>query len=56
MPEELAARCWAPGEVLELGALWSIEVQELESFERYIAQLKVYYFDYRCVCVRALAA
>lgn len=38
--------------VLELGAQWSIkhneEVEEkMASFERYLAQLKAYYFDYR---------
>jgi len=35
------------GEVLEIGALWSIRVKDISSFERYIAQLKTYYHDYR---------
>jgi 26S proteasome regulatory subunit N12 len=33
-------------EVLEIGALWSIRVKDISSFERYIAQLKTYYHDY----------
>jgi len=37
------------GEVLEIGALWSVRVQDIPSFERYIAQLKVYYQDLRLV-------
>ena len=35
------------GDVLELGAQWSIAVNEWDSFERYMAQLKVYYFDFQ---------
>lgn len=31
---------------LEIGALWSIENRDIPSFQRYIAQLKCYYFDY----------
>ncbi len=31
---------------LEIGALWSIEKQDIPSFHRYVAQLKCYYFDY----------
>lgn len=34
-------------DVLEVGALWSIESQDTDSFERYVAQLKSYYFDYK---------
>ena len=33
-------------ETLEIGALWSIETQNIPSFQRYVAQLKCYYFDY----------
>jgi len=33
-------------EILEIGALWSIRVKDIPSFERYIAQLKTYYHDY----------
>jgi len=33
-------------ETLEIGALWSIHVKDIPSFERYIAQLKTYYHDY----------
>ena len=31
---------------LEIGALLSIENQDIQAFERYVAQLKCYYFDY----------
>lgn len=31
---------------LEIGALLSIEKQDIQAFERYVAQLKCYYFDY----------
>eukprot|EP00730_Choanoeca_flexa_P012858 TRINITY_DN4689_c0_g1_i2.p1 TRINITY_DN4689_c0_g1~~TRINITY_DN4689_c0_g1_i2.p1 ORF type:complete len:255 (+),score=64.79 TRINITY_DN4689_c0_g1_i2:114-878(+) len=31
--------------VLELGAQWSVAVGEFDGFERYMAQLKAYYFD-----------
>ncbi|KAG8229894.1 hypothetical protein J437_LFUL009758 [Ladona fulva] len=33
--------------VLEIGAQWSIAVKDIASFERYMAQLKCYYLDYR---------
>ncbi len=33
-------------ETLEIGALWSIETRNIPSFQRYVAQLKCYYFDY----------
>ena len=31
---------------LEIGAYWSLECRDVFSFERYVAQLKPYYFDY----------
>ena len=31
---------------LEIGALWSIQNRDIPSFQRYVAQLKCYYFDY----------
>ncbi len=31
---------------LEIGALWSIQNQDIPSFQRYVTQLKCYYFDY----------
>ena len=31
---------------LEIGALWSIEKRDIPAFQRYMAQLKCYYFDY----------
>lgn len=34
-------------EVLELGTQYSIKIGDIPAFERYMAQLKVYYFDYR---------
>lgn len=33
-------------ETLELGAQWSIKTGKVDAFERYISQLKVYYFDF----------
>jgi len=44
-PEELKlAR-----QVLEIGALYSVQVEDIPAFERYMAQLKTYYFDYSTV-------
>ncbi|XP_783742.2 26S proteasome non-ATPase regulatory subunit 8 [Strongylocentrotus purpuratus] len=34
-------------EVLEIGVKWSVSKRDVQSFERYIAQLKPYYFDFR---------
>ncbi|KAG9478208.1 26S proteasome non-ATPase regulatory subunit 8 [Eleutherodactylus coqui] len=34
-------------DVLEIGAQWSILKKDIPSFERYMAQLKCYYFDYK---------
>lgn len=34
-------------DVLEIGAFFSIETKNIPAFERYMAQLKCYYFDYR---------
>ncbi|XP_064157187.1 26S proteasome non-ATPase regulatory subunit 8 isoform X3 [Anguilla rostrata] len=34
-------------DVLEIGALWGILKKDIPSFERYMAQLKCYYFDYK---------
>lgn len=31
---------------LEIGALWSLENREIPSFQRYVSQLKCYYFDF----------
>lgn len=36
-------------DVLEIGAFFSIETQRIDSFERYLAQLSIYYFDYKDV-------
>merc|ERR1712179_653569 len=33
--------------ILEIGALWSIAVKDIPSFERYISMLKMYYMDYK---------
>ncbi|CAG8584797.1 7499_t:CDS:2 [Ambispora gerdemannii] len=33
-------------EILEIGAYWSVQVKDIPSFERYIAQLQTYYNDY----------
>ncbi|KAI1280444.1 26S proteasome non-ATPase regulatory subunit 8 [Halotydeus destructor] len=34
-------------DVLEIGSLWSVASKTVESFARYTAQLKTYYFDYK---------
>jgi len=34
-------------DVLEIGVQWSIAANDIPSFERYMAQLKCYYFDYK---------
>ncbi|CAG0899451.1 unnamed protein product [Cyprideis torosa] len=33
-------------DILEIGALWSVSMKDIPSFERYMAQLKSYYMDY----------
>lgn len=38
---------WVAGDILEIGAQWSIVTEDIPSFERYMAQLKCYYFDYK---------
>ena len=35
------------GDVLEIGAQWAIAKKDVGAFERYMAQLKCYYFDYK---------
>ena len=35
------------GDVLEIGAQWAIGKKDIAAFERYMAQLKTYYFDYK---------
>lgn len=34
-------------DVLEIGVQWSIAANDIPSFERYMSQLKCYYFDYK---------
>uniref|UniRef100_T1JGC0 26S proteasome non-ATPase regulatory subunit 8 n=1 Tax=Strigamia maritima TaxID=126957 RepID=T1JGC0_STRMM len=34
-------------DILEIGAQWSIAIKDIPSFERYMAQLKCYYLDYK---------
>lgn len=36
-------------DILEIGAFYSIKKEDIISFERYLAQLKCYYFDYQYV-------
>lgn len=43
----MCVRGFVLGDVLEIGALWSILKKDIPSFERYMAQLKCYYFDYK---------
>lgn len=33
------------GDILEIGAYYSVRVKDIASFERYIAQLNTYYHD-----------
>lgn len=35
------------GEILEIGAYWSIRTKEAPSFDRYFSQLQTFYNDYR---------
>ena len=35
------------GDILEIGAQWAIAKKDIDAFERYMAQLKTYYLDYR---------
>lgn len=35
------------GEILELGAFWSIRSEDVPSFDRYYSQLQSFYDDYR---------
>ncbi|CRK94281.1 CLUMA_CG007796, isoform A [Clunio marinus] len=34
-------------DILEIGAEFSVAIQNIQSFERYISQLKCYYYDYK---------
>ncbi|KAG5676339.1 hypothetical protein PVAND_006182 [Polypedilum vanderplanki] len=34
-------------DVLEIGAEYSVAIKDIQSFERYISQLKCYYYDYK---------
>lgn len=38
---------WISGDVLEIGVQYSIATKDIPSFERYMAQLKCYYLDYK---------
>lgn len=40
------------GGILEIGAQWAIEMRDADAFERYMAQLKPYYLDYRSLLSR----
>lgn len=35
------------GDILEIGAQWAIAKRDIPVFERYMAQLKCYYMDYK---------
>jgi len=39
--------CIFIGDILEVGVQCSIAMHDIPSFERYMAQLKCYYLDYR---------
>lgn len=34
------------GDVLEMGAYYSVRVKDIAAFERYISQLNTFYYDY----------
>lgn len=34
-------------DVLEIGAQWAVASKDVKAFERYMSQLKCYYFDYK---------
>lgn len=36
-------------DVLEIGAQWAVAAKDVKAFERYMSQLKCYYFDYKSV-------
>lgn len=36
-----------PGDILEIGAFWSIRSKDVPSFDRYFSQLQTFYTDYR---------
>jgi 26S proteasome regulatory subunit N12 len=35
------------GEILEIGAFWSIRTKDVPAFDRYFSQLQTFYYDYR---------
>lgn len=37
------------GDILEMGALWSIRTKDVPSFDRYFSQLETFYVDYEYV-------
>jgi 26S proteasome regulatory subunit N12 len=39
------------GEILEIGAFWSIRTRDVPSFDRYFSQLQTFYNDFRRVLV-----
>jgi 26S proteasome regulatory subunit N12 len=39
------------GDILEVGAQWAIAKKDVDAFERYMAQLKCYYLDYKYACL-----
>lgn len=38
--------CPAPGDILEVGAFWSIRTKDIPSFDRYFSQLQTFYNDF----------
>jgi len=43
----LSSFLYVIGDILEIGAQWAIAKKDVDMFERYMAQLKCYYLDYR---------
>lgn len=40
------------GDILEIGAFWSVRSKDIPSFDRYFSQLQTFYTDYRYVFLR----
>jgi hypothetical protein len=38
---------WNPGEILETATVYSMKIKDEKNFEKFVAQLKPFYFDYK---------
>lgn len=41
------------GDILEIGAFWSVRSKDIPSFDRYFSQLQTFYTDYRYASLRS---